>query len=145
MLEIATVLLLVAMVLTTLIGVADRFLMGLGMPWPEELARFLLIWTSLLAAAVAAKHRQHFQLAFLYGRLGRLWATAVDLACIAALGVVIWQGIRLAQIFHFQTSPALGLPMSVIYASAPVSALLIAGYIARDVLARWRRGSGGSA
>lgn len=138
MLEAVTIFLLGVMVLTTLIGVVDRFLIGSGLPWPEELARFLLIWTSLLAAAVAAKHRQHFRLNLLFDRMGRVWATVVDLACIGALVLVIWQGVRLAQIFHMQTSPALGLPMSVVYASVPVSAALIAVFIVREMIARWQ-------
>ena len=138
MLEAITILLLGVMVLATLIGVVDRFFIGSGLPWPEEVARFLLIWTSLLAAAVAAKHHQHFRLNLLFDRLGRGWATLVDLACIGSLALVIWQGIHLAQIFHTQTSPALGLPMSVVYASVPVSAVLIAFFIGREMLARWR-------
>lgn len=139
MLESITIFLLGAMVVSTLIGVIDRFLIGSGLPWPEELARFLLVWTSLLAAAIAAKHHQHFRLSLLFDRLGRVWATAIDLACIGALLLVIWQGIRLAEIFHMQTSPALGLPMSVVYASVPVSAALIAYFIACEVVGRWWR------
>jgi TRAP-type C4-dicarboxylate transport system permease small subunit len=139
LLERITIFLLGAMVLATLIGVVDRFFIGAGLPWPEELARFLLVWTSLLAAALAAKHHQHFRLNLLFDRLGRGWATLVDLACIAALALVIWQGVRLAQIFHMQTSPALGLPMSVVYASVPVSAVLIAYFIGCEMLGRWRR------
>lgn len=138
MLEGITIFLLGAMVISTLIGVVDRFFIGSGLPWPEELARFLLVWTSLLAAAIAAKHHQHFRLSVLSDRLGRIWATLVDLACIGALGLVIWQGIRLAEIFHMQRSPALDLPMSVVYASVPVSAALIAYFIARESIARWR-------
>lgn len=129
---------LAGMLVTTLIGVLDRFIIGAGLPWPEEVARFLLIWTSLLSAAIAAKHGQHYRLTFLYDRIGRLGATAIDAACIAALVVVCWQGIQLVRIFHGQTSPALGLPMSYIYAAVPVSAVLISWYLLVHLLARWR-------
>ena len=138
MLEAITIVALFAMVVTTLIGVLDRFLLGLGLPWPEELARFLLIWTSLLAAAVAAKHRSHFGLTFISERLGSRWQDVIDACCIVALVIVAWEGFRLASFFHLQRSPALNLPMSYVYASVPVSSVLIAYYIAQNAVVRWR-------
>jgi TRAP-type C4-dicarboxylate transport system permease small subunit len=130
---------LAGMLLATLIGVLDRFVVGAGLPWPEEVARFLLIWTSLTSAAIAAKHGQHYRLTFIYDRIGRIGATVIDVFCIAALGVVCWKGIDLVRIFDNQTSPALGLPMSYVYAAVPVCAALIAWYMAGHVITRWRK------
>jgi TRAP-type C4-dicarboxylate transport system permease small subunit len=137
-LEGVTILGLFAMLVSTLVGVADRFVIGSGLPWPEELARFLLIWTSLLAAAVAAKHQAHFRLTFVYERLGPIWAFIIDGITIGSLLFVAWQGIRLVEIFHFQTSPALGLPMSFVYAAVPASTILMSLYIFRNMLMRMR-------
>jgi TRAP-type C4-dicarboxylate transport system permease small subunit len=137
-LEGITILALFAMALSTLIGVADRFVLGSGLPWPEELARFLLIWTSLLSAAVAAKHQAHFRLTFIYGRLGPIWGCIIDGISVGSLLFVAWHGILLVEIFHFQTSPALGIPMSFIYAAVPVSTILMSLYILKDILARLR-------
>jgi TRAP-type transport system small permease protein len=137
-LEGITILALFAMVVTTLIGVIDRFIIGFGLPWPEELARFLLIWTSLLAAALAAKHQAHFRLTFLYDHLGRTWPFIVDAVTVAALLFVAWQGILLVEIFHFQTSPALGIQMSFVYAAVPVSMILMSFYVLRNMLSRMR-------
>lgn len=134
---------LAMMVVTTLIGVLDRFVIGSGQSWPEELARFTLIWTSLISAAVAAKHGQHYRLSFVYDRIGRCGAAVIDVLCIAGLGVVCWQGIQLVRIFNNQISPALGLPMSYVYAAVPVSAVLIGGYLLRHLIARWRPGASG--
>jgi TRAP-type C4-dicarboxylate transport system permease small subunit len=139
--EAATLLGIVIMVVTTLIGVIDRFIIGSGQPWPEEAARFTLIWTSLLASAVAAKRGQHYRLSFIYDRLGRHGAAVIDLICIAALLVVCWYGISLVLVFNGQTSPALGLPMSYVYAAVPVSSALMAWYMARNLVAQWRRPS----
>jgi TRAP-type C4-dicarboxylate transport system permease small subunit len=137
-LEAITIIALGAMVLTTLLGALDRFLFSFGLPWPEDLARFLLIWTSLRAAAVAAKYQAHFRLTFLYDRLGPLWSATADLLCIGSLMIVAWQGVLLAEIFHMQRSPALNLPMSVVYASVPVSSVLMAYYMSKNLVARWR-------
>jgi TRAP-type C4-dicarboxylate transport system permease small subunit len=136
--EAITIVTLFVMVATTLIGVLDRFVFGFGLPWPEELARFLLIWSSLLAAAVAAKYQSHFRLTFLSDRLGPKWADFMDIVCVIAVLVVAWKGVEFAMIFNTQTSPALGLPMSYVYASVPVSSVLIAFYIVQNLLARHR-------
>jgi TRAP-type transport system small permease protein len=139
MLEGVTICLLAVIVVTTLVGVADRFVLGLGLPWPEELSRFLLVWTSLLAAAVAAKQRKHFQVTILLQRLGRLGETVVSLLCLAGLLLILGYGVQLVRVFHGQRAPALGIPMSVVYAAVPVSAALIAWYVGRDLRRDWAR------
>ena len=138
MLEFVTIASLFVMFVSILIGVIDRFLLGIGLPWPEELARFLLVWASLLSAAIAAKRAQHFQLTFVLRRLGLTGAVIVDLVSIAAMLAVVGYGVQFAWLFRVQTSPALGIPMSWVYAAAPVSAALIAGYLLRDLVARIR-------
>jgi TRAP-type C4-dicarboxylate transport system permease small subunit len=138
MLEVVTLASLAVMFVSILIGVIDRFVLGIGLPWPEELARFLLVWGSLLSAAIAAKRGAHFQLTLVVRRFGAAGAIAVDVVSIAALLLVVAYGVQFAWLFRGQASPALGLPMSAVYAAAPVSAALIVGYLVRDVLARLR-------
>jgi TRAP-type C4-dicarboxylate transport system permease small subunit len=138
MLEAVTIATLFVMFVSILVGVIDRFVLGLGFPWPEELGRFLLVWGSLLAAAVAAKRSQHFQLTFFIRRFGVAGAVIIDVISIAALAIVVVYGVQFAWIFRVQTSPALGIPMTWVYAAAPVSAALIIGYLARDLVARIR-------
>ena len=89
MLEGVTIIFIVVMLGSTLIGVADRFVLGIGLSWTEELSRFLLVWASLLAAAVATKRRSHFRVAFVIERLSRAGKIGVNLACIGGLGVAI--------------------------------------------------------
>jgi TRAP-type C4-dicarboxylate transport system permease small subunit len=43
MLEAVTIATLFVMFVSILVGVIDRFVLGLGFPWPEELGRFLLV------------------------------------------------------------------------------------------------------
>jgi TRAP-type C4-dicarboxylate transport system permease small subunit len=133
-LEWVTIGLLGVIVVTTLVGVADRFVLGLGLPWPEELSRFLLVWTSLLAAAVAAKQRKHFQVMIVIERLGRAGELLVGGLCLLGLGVILGYGVQLVWVFHGQRAPALGIPMSWVYVAVPVSAVLIAWYVALDLI-----------
>jgi TRAP-type C4-dicarboxylate transport system permease small subunit len=134
---------MVIMVLTTALGVVDRFLLGLGLSWTEELSRFLLIWASLLSAVVATKRSEHFRVEVVASRLGPLYARAIAVFSLAVCLTAVWYGTQLAFFFRNQLSPALGIPMSFVYAAAPVGFLGMGVYIARDLIAP-RRAPGGS-
>jgi TRAP-type C4-dicarboxylate transport system permease small subunit len=131
--------LLLAMCGATVTGVLDRFVLRVGLAWTEEVSRFLLIWVSLLAAAIAVRERKHF----VVDVVGSLWgghrlAARLDVVtravCFLFLLGVVGYGLQLTIVFHPQRSPALGLPMSVVYAAVPVSAALMLGYLARDLV-----------
>lgn len=50
-------------------GVVERYVMHLGHTWPEELARYVMIWMALLAVPVCAYRREHIGLDILFSRL----------------------------------------------------------------------------
>jgi TRAP-type C4-dicarboxylate transport system permease small subunit len=138
MLEALTILTLFGMFISILIGVVDRYALGLGLPWPEELGRFLLIWGSLLSAAVAAKRGQHFRLTLVSRHFGLAGDLVIQGATIIALLIVVWYGAEITWIFRVQRSPALDISMAWVYASAPVSAALMAAYVAAGLRSRLR-------
>lgn len=136
-----TIVLLVAMCGATVVGVLDRFVLDLGLGWTEEVSRFLLIWVSLLSAAIAVRERKHF-LVDLMGTVvgGRRLAAGLDavtrLLCVLFVLGVVGYGLQLVVVFHAQRSPALGLPMSVVYAAVPVSGLLMLTSLVPEMLGR---------
>src|SRR3990167_4028643 len=69
LLEIVAGICLISMVTVVSIGVLDRFLLQVGLPWPEEAARFLLIWLSFLSAALAVTTKGHYVVDLLYRKL----------------------------------------------------------------------------
>lgn len=133
--DAAAMCLLIGVVIVTVLGVLDRFILGIGLTWTEETARFLLIWASLISAVVATRHGLHFKVELFSRRLGPLGMQAIALLCVLISLTVCIYGVRLTLFFHGQTSPALGLPMSLVYASVPVSFALICLYLLRDL---WR-------
>ena len=56
------------------------------------------------------------------------------------LGVVLYSGIRVTQVTHAQASPALGLPMSLVYGAVPVGAALMLLELLMAVRGRPRAG-----
>ena len=130
--------LLVAIVLAVVLQVVARYVLRISLPWPEELARFLLIWLTFAGAIVGTWHNAHFRVDFITRYLSpgvaRLLATATDLLVCAALIVFIWQGIQLVEVAGFMRSTSMELSMSYVYGVLPVSGVFILGWFLRQAV-----------
>ena len=145
-LELTLALFMALMTLDVLWGVFTRYALGHQASWSEELARFLLIWIGLLGAAYASGRNLHLSIELLLPRLspGRqyLLLQLVDLLVMSfALAVMVGGGIRLMYLTRVlgQSSPALQLPMWLVYSVLPLSGLLVVYYMAGNLRQR-RRG-----
>ena len=127
--------LLAAIVLAVTWQVVSRYLLGDPSGWTEELARFLLIWIGLLGGAHAYRRRMHLGLDLLpeYLRkrsrgLHALTGVVID-CCVLVFAVtilVIGGGALVALTAELeQYSPALGLPMAVVYLCLPASGIFM--------------------
>lgn len=126
-------LLLVAMVLAVTWQVVTRGVLGDPSGWTEELARFLLIWIGLFGGALAYHRRLHLGLDLLaerlmaYPRWHRRQRRLID-GCVLVFAVTVLvgggTGLVLLTVELAQFSPALGLPMAIVYLALPASGLL---------------------
>tara|TARA_B100001179_G_C18545268_1_gene383508 strand:- start:176 stop:676 length:501 start_codon:yes stop_codon:yes gene_type:complete len=98
--------------------------------WTEEVARFLLVWITFLAATLAYRAGRHIAVTFvvdalpgLGGRIARIIAHLVVLAFLLALIVIGWNYMQLQS---FQKSASLRLSMTWVYAVMPLAGALMA-------------------
>lgn len=124
LLAVLTGLMLIAIVVVVFLGVFYRYVLHLGLGWTEEAARFLLIWMTFTASAVAVDRWSHFQLALAtswlpprYHRPLQIFAVCIVLIMSAAL---IKFGIDIARISWNQTSPMMEWSMGYLYLIVPV-------------------------
>jgi TRAP-type C4-dicarboxylate transport system permease small subunit len=110
-------------------NVVLRYAFNAPIAWGDELTQFAFIWLVFLGAVAAMKTDSHYSLTLLIDNVPRPLAVLLgvlgDLTVIAICSAFAWYGLKLMQLFSFQTSPSLELPMSVIYASLPLSSLLM--------------------
>jgi len=130
-----------AMVLNVLWQVASRFILQSPSSFTDELARYLMIWVGILGAAYVAGQNMHVAIDVLPRRLSpetqkKLTFFVRLLIILFALGALVVGGLRLVYITHVldQNSPALQVPLSVVYAVIPISGLLIIYYKISDIL-----------
>jgi len=135
--------LLVVIVALVVLQVVARYVLRISLPWPEELARFLLIWLTFTGAVVGTWHHAHFRVDVLAERLpapARRGLTLVlQLLTVGVLGLFVWQSIELARLTGFMQSTAMELSMAWVYAALPVGGALMLAWHVREVARAIRR------
>jgi TRAP-type C4-dicarboxylate transport system permease small subunit len=137
--EAITGFLIFGMVILTLLQVITRYGLHAGFEWTEELARLDLIYLTFLGSVVALRRREHLRIETLVHavppHLRRTLVVVVDLASIAVLAVVVWQGFPL--LFRFWTvhSAALGWPTTFFYLPVVIGCFVMMIYLCVDVVA----------
>lgn len=131
----ALILLMLCLVVAVLWQVISRYVFASPSSWTEELARFLLIWISLLGAAYAFRSGMHLALDVLPKKLEGKAARSLKLFTIllvilfSATVLVVGGGSLVMLTWELkQYSAVLGLPMSLVYTVIPLSGLLICLY-----------------
>jgi TRAP-type C4-dicarboxylate transport system permease small subunit len=127
-LEYVVTVIVAALVLDVLWGVVSRFVLGSPSRWTEEVAIFLLIWVSLLGAAVAFRGRHHLGVDYFVGKLDP--GASKLLRIVTVLVVVLFTswvmvyggtGLVVETLRSGQRTPALGMLMGYVYLAVPVS------------------------
>lgn len=120
--------LMVAMIFFTTIQVIFRVFFT-ALSWTEEITCFLLVYATLVGTAVAFKRGAHIAVTFLVERLpaaGRkTFVVLVQFLGVAFFGVMAVYGALLVSTESLQTSPALQIPMSWVYAIFPVMGAVV--------------------
>lgn len=113
--------LLIAMTVVVFSQVIARYVFEQSLSWSEELARFILMWLSMLSAAYAFKIKSHFALRILVSRFpAKLqWATgiAVHIVVAAFFAVLLYYSIVFVHGVAGHTAPTLQISMQIPYAS----------------------------
>ena len=131
------------MVADVLWQVVSRYALGAPSSFTEEVARFALIWLTLLGAAYRNGQEAHLTMDFLTRKLSpadyarRRRRIAVLMFAFAAIVMVVgganlvYTTLRLGQV-----SPAMGVPLCIVYAVVPVAGLLVCYFTAVQSLRR---------
>lgn len=137
----ALVVIMALMVINVLWQVFTRYVVGTPSSFTDELARYLMIWVGVLGAAYVSGKNMHVAIDVLptksskstQKKLKRLVNVIIS---IFALVAMVIGGIRLVYISYLlgQQSPALQIPLAVVYMVIPISGLLIIYYKMSDVI-----------
>ena len=128
-------------VLAVLWQVFSRYILQNPSSLTEEIARFLLIWLGILGAAYASGQRAHLAIDILPPKLNptnrvRLRIGINLLIILFSLAVLVIGGGNLVYVNHIlgQSSAALHLPLSYVYAVVPLSGVIVIFYKVNEII-----------
>ncbi len=133
--EKTLVFILSAMVINVLWQVFTRFFTDSPSSFTDELARYLMIWLGILGAAYVAGRNEHVAIDVLLKKARPqrqqflVQFIRYSILAFAFFGMVLGGGRLVYITFKLQQfSPALQIPLAVVYAVIPLSGLLIVFY-----------------
>lgn len=112
--------------LCMLLQVFMRHVIGESLSWSEESIRFVFIWMIFMGFGIGVRENRHISILVVRNAVPDRMKTALCLvANMAFLGYscfMVYFGIDVVHSFTEmgQTSPALGIPMALVYLAAPV-------------------------
>lgn len=122
--------LLASIVVFIAVNVFLRYVMNASLSWGEELTLWIFVWFVWIAVSLAFQRREHIRITVLTDLLGPSGRKAVEilvslliLAFLVTLSVECIK-LMLKPFVASQTSVVLGLPIPILYASAPFGAAL---------------------
>ena len=111
------------------IQVIARYVLKSSLAWTEELARFLFIWMTFIAAYVGARQGKHIGVEALQNALPRLPSLLLkvlaNIICAAFFFVVAYFTWFNWPKLMRQVSPALGLPIAYVYLCMIIGSVFI--------------------
>ena len=142
------IVLMLVMTLTVTLQILFRYLFNIPLGWSEEMARFAFVWVSFFGASALMRMEEHINVTVFIDRFSpRARAVAVLLANLCALTCVYFflvGGIDLTRNEWRQLAPAMQIPMGWVYAVIPLSAALMAVWVALQTIeAAWKVVRGG--
>lgn len=132
LLKLILVLLMVALVLDVCWQVITRFVLADPSSFTEELARFLLIWISMLGAALCFSQRAHLSIDYFVDQFSEgnqrrvFYLVGVLTLMFAFLALLVGGGFLVMFTYQLdQYSAALGVKIAFVYAVVPLTGGLI--------------------
>lgn len=129
------------MVVNVLWQVFTRFVVGTPSSFTDELARYLMIWVGVLGAAYVSGRNMHVAIDVLPMRVKKATQKKIlkvvnSLIIAFSFFALVIGGFRLVYITYVlgQHSPALQIPLAVVYLVIPICGMLIIFYKSSDLL-----------
>ncbi len=129
---VTLVLLAIVMVSITFAQVFARYVLSAPLFWSEELARYCFVWIVFIGAGAALKRGAHIGVDYFVQHLSEKVvnriAIPVRLLMMFFLGTVIVNAIPVIERNMSQLSPAVGLPMGIVYLAIPIGSAIMLIY-----------------
>ncbi|MCE8018760.1 TRAP transporter small permease [Halomonas sp. MCCC 1A11036] len=134
---------MVAIASLTFYQVLMRYGFNKSSSWSEEAIRFIFIWCSLLSVSIGIREKIHIGINIVVQLFSHVTQRTIEIFAYLLIllfsGSLVFYGTKVVLSTQYQTSPALGLPMSWVYLSVPTMGVLVIFYSALEILSLMRQ------
>lgn len=120
------------MIISTFSQVIFRYFFNHPLYWSEEVSRYSFVWIVFVGAAIAVKQGAHIGVDYFVKKLSfrfkALLALSINCGIIVFLILVIFQSILVVKVNMSQFSPAIRIPMGIVYLAIPVGFTMMMAY-----------------
>jgi len=121
-----------------------RFALNSPLMFPEEISRYAYVWITFVGLSLATKTREHIRVDAGVGMLPQVWRRGVGaLVDFISFAIFLWLaylGVRFMFFSRMSISPALEIPLNLVYVAFPLGCLLAALRLSVHLVAELRRG-----
>jgi TRAP-type C4-dicarboxylate transport system permease small subunit len=122
-----------------------RYALNDSASWTEEIARYFLIATAFVGAAINVRKNNHVQVDFFYRLLppqvNRAMSTLVDVLRILFLGYCVWLTYLLMGKIGGQRMAIIDLPIGIVYGFVAAGFVLMTWRAIGVAIDNWKRGA----
>jgi len=127
LIKTAIILLFAVQVLVVFNQVVWRFVFNDPFSWSEELARYLQVWLILLASSVCIRKGRHLAVDFathvLPFRINKILKQIIMVCIMGFTWILIVFSVQMILITIHQITPAMRVPILVVYSAFPVAGI----------------------
>lgn len=136
--KIVAIVTFIVMVASSSLQIIFRFVLNVPLPWSEELSRYTFVWSTFLGISIYIRGHKHSSVDLLEKALplplrSKLFVL-IDILCEVFFVIVIYGGFKMVGITMNQMSPALNVPMGLMYLSIPISGIIMALLAVENIL-----------
>ena len=138
-LEWGTIISALGLIFTVLIQIVTRrFFVAIAPPWTEEISRFFFIYTISFGAGLAQRENYFVSMDYFYrkfnDRVRRIIDIIISFITAALFLVMTVYSINFIVLGLEETSPSIGLPMSIAFASMLIMSGTVFFYIVKQLI-----------
>ncbi|MEP7155587.1 MAG: TRAP transporter small permease [Betaproteobacteria bacterium] len=121
-----------------------RYALNDSASWTEEIARYLLICTVFIGAAIGVRKNNHIQVDFFYRvfpkKMMRAMSVFVDVARVLFFGYAVWLTWQLMGKIGKQAMSVIDWPIGLVYGVVTFGFMLMTWRAVGVMRANWKRG-----
>ena len=123
--------------------VFERYVLHYTPPWSEELAVYSMVWFGVIGIAIGVRTKAHMALNFFADKMPHKVQRFIEylkhVLILIYVSVLAYEGMNMVELTMPQTSPAMGIPVGLVYLALPVSAVLIGIFTLENVVQEIRK------